>query len=301
MPTVTPRHGYIKPNVNDPVDADLWGGMLNQNLDGQDNDILTAGEIEDIADAAIVSAVWPVMKGSILTGLTIANNGTDATNDIDVAGGACVSDDGTTLIVLSSALTKRIDAEFSPGSGNGGRVGDLDNGTYDIFVISKDGGADPDVIIADSLSPILPAGYTKKCALWPIIRESAAIVGFVQVGRKFIRQQDVVDVNVSNSGLSASLRSLSVPRGRSLTALIRAAQSKGGSAISHMISSPLQSDVPPDTVANVGNYSMAAASPVNSITAGEFAILTNASGQIRTRASQNLCNLQITTYGWIVE
>lgn len=33
MPSTTADFGFIKPNVNDPTDEDLWGGELNQGFD----------------------------------------------------------------------------------------------------------------------------------------------------------------------------------------------------------------------------------------------------------------------------
>ena len=37
MPTYTTNYNLIKPNVNDPVDEDLWGGFLNDDLDDIDS------------------------------------------------------------------------------------------------------------------------------------------------------------------------------------------------------------------------------------------------------------------------
>lgn len=42
MPSYTPNRNYAKPNVNDPVDADLWGDQLNDNFDALDTDVQTA-------------------------------------------------------------------------------------------------------------------------------------------------------------------------------------------------------------------------------------------------------------------
>jgi hypothetical protein len=42
MPTSTTNYGFIKPNVNDAVDQDLWGGYLNTDLDDIDDLMLTA-------------------------------------------------------------------------------------------------------------------------------------------------------------------------------------------------------------------------------------------------------------------
>lgn len=41
MPTTTTNLALYKPLVNDPVDADLWGGYLNQNADTLDGEAAT--------------------------------------------------------------------------------------------------------------------------------------------------------------------------------------------------------------------------------------------------------------------
>ncbi len=58
-------------------------------------------------------------------GLITSNNGSDLDHDIDIAKGQCRDVDDTENMVLSSVLTKRIDAAWAVGSGNGG----LDTGS----------------------------------------------------------------------------------------------------------------------------------------------------------------------------
>lgn len=58
-------------------------------------------------------------------GLITSNNGSDALHDIDIAKGMCRDVDDTANMALSSILTKRIDAAWVVGSGNGG----LDTGS----------------------------------------------------------------------------------------------------------------------------------------------------------------------------
>ncbi len=56
---------------------------------------------------------------------TLSNNA-DATNDIDIAVGEAASDGATPfLMTLASSITKRLDAAWSVGTGNGG----LDTGS----------------------------------------------------------------------------------------------------------------------------------------------------------------------------
>lgn len=57
MPTLTANYSLIKPNVNDPVDEDLWGGYLNDDLDDIDALIKTATDTATAAGVPIGSVV----------------------------------------------------------------------------------------------------------------------------------------------------------------------------------------------------------------------------------------------------
>ncbi|CAB4150166.1 hypothetical protein UFOVP571_1, partial [uncultured Caudovirales phage] len=52
--------------------------------------------------------------------ITIANNATDANNDIDFSAGNGVLDDGSGQVLLSSTLVKRLDASWVAGTNQGG-------------------------------------------------------------------------------------------------------------------------------------------------------------------------------------
>jgi microcystin-dependent protein len=57
MPSFTANYNLIKPNVNDPVDEDLWGGYLNDDLDDIDALIKTATDTATAAGVPIGSIV----------------------------------------------------------------------------------------------------------------------------------------------------------------------------------------------------------------------------------------------------
>jgi hypothetical protein len=69
----------------------------------------------------------PPLRSSLVDGLILSNNVTDATNDIDIAAGVATAYDGTYWrpFELTSAITKRLDAAWAVGTGNGG----LDTGS----------------------------------------------------------------------------------------------------------------------------------------------------------------------------
>lgn len=61
MPTSTTNYGWQKPNVNDPVDANLWGGYLNGNLDAQDTLIKTLSDnIASVTGGNITATTAPI-------------------------------------------------------------------------------------------------------------------------------------------------------------------------------------------------------------------------------------------------
>jgi hypothetical protein len=171
--TSTPREKYV---CTDPAPGEADWQKATLTLDELVPLFATA------AQGALVVALKESLKGRILNGLIVSNNADDAVNDIDIAPGAAVSDDGSTLIILSSSLTKRLDASFAEGDGEGGLdSGSVADGVYYVWLISKDNGADPSILYSLSdTSPTMPSSFTKKCLLGPIIRNGGAILPFTQ-------------------------------------------------------------------------------------------------------------------------
>lgn len=175
------------------------------------------GDLEQLYQAiqALIAAAVPTATYSGIEGLVISNNVSDATNDIDTAAGSALSDDKTTLISLSSALTKRLDATFAAGNNQGG----LDTGskanstTYHVFAIKNPTTLAVDVLFSTSLSPTMPSGFTKKRRLGSIrTNGSGAILGFAQRGNHFLYTSPTIDVSATQ-GTTASLYALPIPDG----------------------------------------------------------------------------------------
>lgn len=155
-----------------------------------------------------------VPRGEI-NGLTLSNNASDATNDIDVATGECASD-GTIpyLMILASALTKRLDAAWAVGTNQGGLdTGSIANTTYHIWLIQRsDTGVVDALFSASATAPTMPTNYDRKRRVGSIVRASAAIRAFRQYGDVFKWVSPVQDRS-SSSALAAALFTLSVPTG----------------------------------------------------------------------------------------
>ena len=282
-----------------------------EQVDGAATQALVPGETcRVVCDGAAFKTEGRSLAGlprSYLAGLTLSNNGTDATNDIDVAVGAARDDGNAADLVLASALTKRLDAAWAVGTNQGGLdTGSIANGTYHIWLIKRPDTGVVDVLFsASASSPTMPANYTLKRRIGSILRESAAIVGFDQKGDEFLRKATVLDVAANNPGTSAVTRTLSVPTGLRVWALMHAQLTNVGTGVTAfgLISELDRNDeavgsttAPLSTNANVANAAGNAASATQRLT-----IRTNTSAQVRSRlnASDASVTFYIATVGWI--
>jgi hypothetical protein len=147
---------------------------------------------------------------------TIANNGTDAVNDIDFSTGAMFSTDASHWpIVALAALTKQLDASWAVGNNAGGRMSAaaITNTTYHCFAIRR-----PDTGVVDfgfdvsPTAPTLPTNYTQYVRIGSIIRAGGTIIAFKQTGSKFMKVTATTDRS-STSAAATALLTLVVPIG----------------------------------------------------------------------------------------
>jgi hypothetical protein len=124
--------------------------------------------------SALRSQIW---------GLTYANNAGDATNDIDVAVGGCMSDDGTEWIAIA-ATTKQLDvaAAADNGATPSGMLGPaaaIGNNDYALYAIKNPTTGECRVFAEkQDTAPTLPGGFTKKRQFGFIQRVAGAIATF---------------------------------------------------------------------------------------------------------------------------
>lgn len=178
------------------------------------------------------TTVAPLING-LLFGCTLSNNGSDATNDIDIAAGTCADYTGAQVVTVA-ALTKQLDANWAAGTNQGMRYSGaaITNTTYHIYVAWKADGtqdiyADPSAVYATVLTHLQAetggSGYLYLRRIGSIIRASGAILPFVQDGDRFMLKTPRADVTATNPGTSAVNRTLSVPAGLRLRALLTVA------------------------------------------------------------------------------
>lgn len=253
---------------------------------------------------AFPSAAASTVPRGVIAGLTLSNNATDATNDIDIAAGEAASDDtvaANRVWLTGTAMTKQLDAVWAAGSAAGGRISTeaIANGTWHVYAFKRSGGS-IDYCFSQSLTPTLPDSGTSKRRIGSILRETAVIVPFVQDGDFFQRVTPVLDINHTNPGASANTGGLSVPTGINVLAHLNVIATDTTSNRIAYISDLAQADLAPSTTAaplgSIGNSSGGNAW----FQENEQQVRTNTLGQIRYRwsASGAATVIRIATKGW---
>ncbi|WP_431321681.1 hypothetical protein [Rhizobium sp. YTU87027] len=242
-------------------------------------------------------------------GLTLSNDAGDLTNDIGIAIGAAASENDISpiLMALTSALIKRLDANWSAGTNNGMRYSGaaIANTTYHIYLCSTAGGGNVDIYADPSadLSTVLThlqaetggSAYTKLRRIGSIVRISAAIQLFKQVGTVFIIN-NVTEQTASSTSAKALRTLTSVPSGISVRARLAISLQLGSSAsVNHSIYTPLK-----DT-SWAADLAASAASTSAGFNIGNWygAIETNTSGQIYSAVTiSGACVSALVSNGW---
>lgn len=262
--------------------------------------------------------VQQAARGTI-TGLTLSPNASFPTTRLDVAVGRCRSSDDTTDLVLASGITKRLDAGWVAGNGNGG----MDTGSraantgYHVYLIYKPTAPEAfDVLFSMSATnPTLPNGFTKFRRLGAIMTDgSGNIRNFHQRGDWFfLKQRGTEWANTPNAtgGVNVPiLRELTVPQGKKMLARIYY-QSSGTSNTSAYLSGAMDPDMgTPESFdgtyrwANVRRYTVEIPNGSNGTTTTSygFAIIdvwTNSNRQIYTMSNDSADVIAGGTLGWM--
>lgn len=233
-------------------------------------------------------AIYPV---GTITGLTYANNGTDATNDIDIAAGGAMDATGAYWMALVGALTKRLDAAWAVGTNQGGLdTGSIADTNYYIWLIARSDTGVVDVLFSTSATaPTMPTNYDYKRLIGWFKRASSAIVAFKTYeltggGLEFAWSAPTLDVNLANT-LTTSRRTdaLKVPLNFSVVADINVRTYDASANYVVNICCPDQTDAAPSLtaapLATVGN--VATMAPQHS---WNMKVRTSATGTIAARS-----------------
>jgi hypothetical protein len=238
-----------------------------------------------------------------ITSLIMSTAGASAT--MSISAGQASNSANAVLMTLGSAISKTTSA-WAVGTGNGGLdTGAVANSTwYHFYLIRRPDTGVVDVVFSLSASaPTLPTNYTQYRRIGSgKTNASAQWTKFVQTGNTFLWDAYVIDVNANNPGAVAVSRTLTVPSGVIVDALLISHGTNGSNANGvWILSSPLSvSDQAPAQGLSDFGYILNVAGYTN-IAASKVTVTTNTSAQIRTRASFSDGNLTqvVSTIGWI--
>lgn len=235
---------------------------------------------------------------SYLAGLTMSTAGGSAT--MTIAAGQAVDSTNALLMTLGASIGKTTSA-WAVGSGNGGLdTGAIANSTwYHFYLIQRLDTGVVDVLFSLSASaPTMPANYTLKRRIGSGKTDGGGNwTAFTQDGDLFQWSAPVSDVNSTNPGAAAVTRTLTVPTGVNVIAVINSQASADANGSFTAYYSDLATT---DTAAGSG-VGQILANTSSSSNGGTIQVRTNTSAQIRSRLSASFAGSQIiiVTLGWI--
>jgi hypothetical protein len=258
-------------------------------------------ECDGAAFKTIGRAAASTLPRGHLSGLTLSNNVTDATNDIDITEGKARADDDAADIVLPSGITKRLDAAWAVGTNQGGLdTGTISNITYHVWLIERSDTGVVDVLFSASASaPTMPSNYDKKRRLGSILRIAGAILPFTQYADNFRLKTAVLDYSQNAPGTSAITLQLNrVPSGLPVMAHLFGQAENDTSVQAILLTALTDTDQTPTTATGL---SQSGSSSASDGMFGEVFVPTDASAQIRARVANSSANadIRIWTRGWI--
>lgn len=295
--------------LNDTSGTITLDGSGAQTIDGEATITVPAGkggwlftDSSNWYSAGLNFDVTPKLPRGHIGGLQISNNGTDSDHDIDIAVGECRATGHDANLVISSATTKRIDASWVTGSGNGGMASAVSltaDTTYHLFLVddgagTTDAGFDTSLTATNLLSDTGGSFYRRIGSV--ITDGTSNILAFSQHGDEFLLADPPLDVNSASVTTTASLHGLTVPTGikvRSITNL-RIATTDG---FVYASSPDANDEAPSGTAAPLATA--ARSSSINE-SQGGLVIRTDTSGQIRLRSTiVGGVDTWAATLGWL--
>lgn len=225
-------------------------------------------------------------------GYTLANNATDANNDIDFGPGVAAADNvsGTPIIYSNSTITKRLDASFATGTGNGGLdTGSKANNTwYHCYVVQNPSTGANDRCFSTSASgpggAVTSAGFTNFRRVGSVLTDSSGnIKAFFQFGDDFFWVDTTLDFNLTTISTSGALVTVSTPLGVATIAKHYWWLNSNGNNNFILVYSPNETNSAP--VSTNHRISVGGTNPLGANLYSE--VLTNLSSQIGCRGSFN--------------
>lgn len=238
-----------------------------------------------------------------LHGLTLSTGGSSAT--MSIAAGICTDSTYALPMYLTGTLAKTTSA-WAVGTGNGGLdTGAIANSTwYHWYLIYRsDTGVVDALCSLSATAPTMPANYSYKRRIGAgLTNGSGQWVSFTQDGDYFRWAATVLDINATNPGTSAVLRTLSVPTGVNVFARFNVYVTANSGTELWIFSDPSGNDEAPSSTAAPLSQAFAVASSFDG-SFGPLEIRTNTSAQVRSRLNSSPSGagtiLRMATMGWI--
>lgn len=262
------------------------------------HDGVTAGGFEAVSG----------LSRSYLAGLVLSN-GSDATNDIDIAVGEARSTADDEDLVVASTISKQLDVTFAaggtPGSPTGGRSSSvsLTNDTWYHVILglvsgTAEIGFDTSITGANLVTD---HSFTNTRRIGSVRRGTATNLGFSQVGDHFLLDDPPLDVDVNNLGTTAILFTLTVPLGIKVEVITNTTINNSSTGTEVYMSSPDANDEAPTLGGTSPLATLFSRGAVTNAKATQQKVMvrTNTSSQIRGRSSQASTELDIATLGWV--
>lgn len=300
LPAVTATAGFTVTVLNagtgivtvEGDGSELINNALNRALDP--NEVLKIrcnGSGWDIVSEFVTDK----MPRGHLVGLTLSNNATDATNDIDIADGEARDTANTADLTVSTAIGKQIDVTWAAGGTPGTPTGGLSSSltltndtTYHVILglvsATVEVGFDTSVTGANLVTD---HSFTNIRRIGSVMRLSAINEVFFQHG-DMILSGPYIGISDNAPAATAETQTISdFPTGVRMVAILSAAFSDGttGTTIWGLASSLDTPERAPSSQAH--NYVASLGTATTTVTSSSFEVLTNTSAQIRTRHSSD--------------
>lgn len=262
------------------------------------------GTIQMARSAATTGRAYVAALNKAIYGLTYANNGSDATNDIDIATGGAMDATGAYWMTLASALTKQSDVAWAVGTNAGWLdTGAVGNSDYYIWLIARsDTGVVDSLCSLSSTAPTMPTNYDFKRLIGWFKRVGGTIVAFTTIeteggGIFFQWTTPTQDINLANT-LTTTRRTdaVKVPLNFSVLAWL-SIYIVDASAWGTWMGNPNAADVAV-VVANPETGTQAGGAGAYTVR-GDLKIYTNSSGLIAARAdTATMDTYRVATIGF---
>lgn len=228
------------------------------------------------------------------------SNAADAANDITVANGVATDENGEVSILLTSAITKQLDAAWAVGTNAGGlnTGAKAANTWYEVHLIQRQDTGVVDVMFTTTANrATLPANYTHQRRIgWIRTDATPSIRAFTQKGDYFTLTTQINDVSATATTSAAAVTLTAPPnsiaRFRATTTSTTSVNTTNITVFSEIV----EGNVTPDDTAGIGSIG---ACDIAGAAGGHFELRVDASSQIEHDSDGASYTFDISTFGWI--